>query len=317
VNAESVGPTSPAPNPPSCHRGIFTIDADLPAYMVPTTVTVVPLSGRLWTASDSVYRTIFLKGDRGVIAFDTFSTPAAARSYRSVIGRLWPGRELHSIVYSHDHIDHCGFAADLAGDANVIAHQEAADVIRARRSDGQTVPTETWSGPSRQLSIDGVDIELVNPGPTHGNGNIAAHLPQYKTIFMADTVMPGIGYNSFPDYHISTYLSSMRKLEALNWETFVPGHFWPMDRREFSESLDLHERLAELGQNALIDGVDADDLDEVAAWASEHTRDLFGDSFRYGEYMALNVMRYMVHFRTGGWGLEDNGGLVPTGGAAS
>ena len=295
----------PDQEPHACHRGVFSIEGPLPGYMFPTTVSYRPLGGPLWTASDGIYRSIFLEGDEGAIAFDTFWSPAAAGSYRTAIERVLPKRDIHTVVYSHEHLDHCGFAYDLSPDAEVIAHESAAEVIRARESDGQKVPTQTWSGEQHSLSVDGVEIELINPGPTHGNGNVAAWFPEHGVLYMVDTVIPGVGYTFFPDWHLSSYLDSMRRLEALEWDTFVPGHFWPVDRAGFHDNLAYFERLAEAAQQALVDGVDPDVYADVDSWAKERLRPELGRLFRFDEYIGMNLMRYMAHFRTGGWGLED------------
>jgi glyoxylase-like metal-dependent hydrolase (beta-lactamase superfamily II) len=296
----------PVIDPSTCHRGIFDIEGPLPGYAFPTTVSYEPLSDRLWTASDGIYRTIFAAGDEGIIAFDTFWSPAAARSYRTAIDRLFPGREVHTVVYSHDHLDHCGFGADLAPEAStVLAHEDAAAVIAGRGSDGQVVPTEAWSGERRAFAIDGVEFELINPGPTHGSGNVAAHFPDAGLLFMVDTVIPGVGYTFFPDWHLASYLPSMRRLEALEWETFVPGHFWPVDRAGFADNLAYYERMDAAAREALDEGVDPDDYPAVDAWARERLTTELGHLFRFGEYIGMNVMRFMVHHRTGGWGLED------------
>lgn len=300
-----------------CHRGVFTIDGPLPGYQFPTTVTVVPLSERIWTASDNVYRTLFIKGDQGVIAFDTFWSPAAAQSYRRAIDRLWPGRDIHTVVYSHDHLDHCGFASDLAPDANVIAHAEAAEVIAARKADGQTLPTQIWSGKSAEFTIDGVEIRLINPGPTHGAGNTAVHFPEHDLMFMVDTVIPGVGYTFLPDWHLGTYLDSMKLIEKLDWTTFVPGHFWPISRSGFVENLQVVEAMMTAGLRALDEGVDADNLQEVSKWTIANLRGSLGEQFRFNEYAPLNVMRCMLHHRTGGWGLEDTKEALVSAGAGS
>lgn len=288
-----------------CHRGIFTIDGPLGGYEFPTTVSFRPLADRVWTASDGIYRTIFLEGDEGVICFDTFWSPAAAGSYRQAVQRVFPTKPIHTIVYSHEHLDHTGFALDLEPEAHVIAHQEAADVIAARRSDGQVVPHETWAGESKHFAIDGVEFDLINPGPTHGNGNVAAHFPEHGLVFMADTVSPGVRYAFMPDYHFSRYVPSMRKIERLEWDEFVPGHFWSLDRAGFAEDLAYYEWLEEAAQEALFAGVDPDVYAEVAAYCGDHWEAERGRLFRYHEFFAMNVMRMMVHFRTGGWGLED------------
>lgn len=296
-------------DPTTCHRGIFAIDSPLQGYAFPTTVSYRPVSDRLWTASDGIYRSVFLEGDEGVIAFDTFWSPAAAASYRTAIERVLPGREIHTIIYSHDHLDHTGFASDLAPEAaRVIAHEEAARVIEARGSDGQMPATETWAGERQSFSIDGAEFELINPGATHGNGNVAAWFPDAETIFMVDTVIPGVGYTFFPDWHLDSYLTNMRRLEALEWTSFIPGHFWPVDRQGFRENLSYYERIDEAAREALSEGLDPDDFRAIDAWSRERLGGELGRLFRFGEYIGMNVMRFMLHRRTGGWGLEDAGG---------
>ena len=295
----------------SCHRGIFSIGDPLPGYAFPTTVSYEPLSERLWTASDGIYRTIFAEGDQGVVAFDTFWSPAAAASYRTAVSRVLPDRETHTVIYSHDHLDHCGFAADFAPEATtVLAHEEAARVIEARHSDGQVVPNRTWSGERVRVQVDGLAFELINPGATHGNGNVAAWFPEERVLFMVDTVIPGVGYTFLPDWHLDSYLTNMRRLEALDWERFIPGHFWPLDRAGFEANLRFYGRMADAARHALADGVDPDNYASVNAYARERLRDEFGRQFRFGEYIGMNLMRFMIHEVTGGWGLEDAGGAV-------
>jgi glyoxylase-like metal-dependent hydrolase (beta-lactamase superfamily II) len=291
----------------SCHRGIFRIPDELGGYEYRPTIDYVPVRGRVWTAAEGVYRTIFLEGEEGVIAFDTFYSPGSAAAYRDAVGRLFPHKPIHTIVYSHDHLDHCGFALDLAPEASVIAHEEAARVIEARQSDGQAPAKETWSGERRSFEIDGVSFDLVNPGPTHGTGNVAAHFPQWGVLFMVDTVIPGVGYTFLPDWHLATYVESMERILALDdWEVFVPGHFWAVDRAGCRANLDYYREMGEVAQDALAEGVDPDDIVEIGSWADERLAGRYGGLFRYDEYMATNVMRFMAHFRTGGWGLEDN-----------
>jgi glyoxylase-like metal-dependent hydrolase (beta-lactamase superfamily II) len=291
----------------SCHRGIFRIPDQLGGYEWRPTVDYTPVRGRVWTAAEGVYRTIFLEGDEGVVAFDTFYSPGSANAYRDAIGRLFPHKPVHTIVYSHDHLDHCGFALDLAPEARVIAHEEAAAVIEARESDGQAPADETWSGERSEFDIDGVSFSLVNPGPTHGTGNVAAHFPQWGVLFMVDTVIPGVGYTFLPDWHLSMYVESMERLLALDdWDVFVPGHFWPVDRQGCQANLDYYREMADHAQTALAEGVDPDDIGEVGAYARERLAERYSSLFRYDEYIATNLMRFMVHLRTGGWGLEDN-----------
>ncbi|MFQ5737814.1 MAG: MBL fold metallo-hydrolase [Acidobacteriota bacterium] len=288
------------------HSGIFTVAGPLPIQSAWRDITYEPVRDNVWTASEGIYRTLFLKGTRGVIAFDTFSTPGGARAYKAAIERVFPDSAIHTLVYSHDHLDHTGYAADLAPQADILAHELCANVVRARESDGQMPATQIWKGERQEFRLDGARFELIYPGPTHGDGNTAVYLPQSRLLFMVDTVIPGVGYTFFPDWHLTPYIQTMRRFLSLEWDTFIPGHFWPMNRNEFQSNLYYYEMMAETAQRAIAQGVDVENLEEVTCYARERLKPQFGHLFRFEEYAALNLMRYMVHYLTGGWGIEGN-----------
>ncbi len=264
--AESWSPTT------ECHRGILRIRGEVPALSYRPTLAYEPLGERLWTVSDGTYRSVFVEGSKAITAFDTFYSPGAATSYRLTIDRLFPRRPIETIVYSHDHLDHTGFGADLAPEARVVAHADAAAVVAARESDGQLPVTDAWEGDRLELELDGLDVELVYPGPTHGNGNVAALFPSERVLFMVDTVAAGVGYTFYPDWHLASYVPSMRRLLDLPWDRFVPGHLWPLDRAGFAQALAWWEALEAAAAEADAAGVDPDDLADVSAFADEHLR---------------------------------------------
>ena len=143
----------------SCeHCGIFTIPGSDQIQGAWRDITYMPVRDNIWTVSEGIYRTIFIEGDKGVIAFDTFTTPGGARAFRGAIERVLPRKTVHTIVYSHDHLDHTGYAADLAPEADIIAHDLCNRVITGRKSVGQLAATEVWSGERKQYAIDGVEF---------------------------------------------------------------------------------------------------------------------------------------------------------------
>lgn len=288
------------------HRGIFTVPGALPIQSAWRDITYEPVRGPIWTVSEGIYRSIFLQGKSGVVAFDTFSTPGGARAYQGAVGRVFPRNPIHTIVYSHDHLDHTGYAEDLAPKAEVLAHELCARVVEARKSEGQTPATEQWSGERKAFEIDGVRFELIYPGPTHGDGNVAAYFPEHRVLFMVDTVIPGVGYTFFPDWHLRPYLQTMRRFLSLDWDLFIPGHFWMVDRKGFEDNLHFYEDVSEAAQRAVIDGVPEDDLEAATMWAREKLGPRYGHLFRFDEYIGMNLMRYMLHYLTGGWGIEGN-----------
>ena len=125
------------------HQGIFTRD-DTQAYLAAEPeMKTEQLSDRLWTVSDGHGRSIFVEGNHGVIAFDTFGTPGRARAYRSAGEQAVPGKSVGTVIYTHDHLDHTGFAADFAPDATIVADEMTAKVIKLREADGQLPVTQT------------------------------------------------------------------------------------------------------------------------------------------------------------------------------
>lgn len=298
--------TGHAQDVPCEHCGIFTLGGNIPIQGAWRDITFTPVRDNIWSVSEGIYRTIFLKGQKGVVAFDTLTTPGTARAYAGAVGRVYPNNPIHTIIYSHDHLDHTGYAADMAPDANIIAHDLCDKVVRARHSEGQLPATEVFSGERQSYSIDGNDFELIYPGPTHGDGNIAAYFPQSKVLFMVDTVIPGVGYTFFPDWHFTPYVAAMKRLLSLDWDVFVPGHFWITDRKGFIESLDYYDRMADVAQQAIFDGLDPHDWTEVTKYTNQNLAGEFGELFRFGEYCAMNLSRYMQQYLTGGWGIEGN-----------
>jgi glyoxylase-like metal-dependent hydrolase (beta-lactamase superfamily II) len=293
-------------HPPGEHCGIFTIPPPIPILGAWRDITYEPVRDNIWTVSEGIYRSIFLEGRKGTIAFDTLTTPGTARAYAGAVGRVFPTKPIHTIVYSHDHLDHTGYAGDLAPQADIIAHDYANRVILGRQADGQLPATEVWTGERKSYSIDGCDFELIYPGPTHGDGNTAAYFPQCKVLFMVDTVAAGVGYCYLMDWHLAPYIAVMRRFLSLDWDTFIPGHFWILDRPRFVGILDYWERQIEFSQQAVIDGVDPHSMDELRRYTEAKLGPTDRDMFRYAEYAAINLSRYMQGYLSGGWGVEGN-----------
>lgn len=287
-----------------CHRGIFTIAGQIPSQLQWRDMTYEPLRGGVWTISEGINRSIFVEGDTGVVAFDTFGSPMGAIAYGAAIQRVLPDKPVHTIVYTHDHLDHAGYAADLAPNARIIAHELTQNVVVARESDGQLAATETWTGESSWYEVDGVRFQLLYPGPTHGDGNTAAWFPDLRLLFMVDSIIPGVGYAFLPDWHLASYVPAMNRLLDLDWDVFVPGHFWLTDRDGFAENIRWYDAVASTAEDAIADGVDVENLGEVTRYATERLRGEYGQLFRFGEYAGMNLLRYVYEYLHGGWGLE-------------
>jgi len=287
------------------NSGKFTFDAAQAYLSVEPEMETTQLSDRLWTISDGHCRTLFIQGDNSVIAFDTFGTPGRARAYKSAIRTVIPDKPIKTIIYTHDHLDHAGFAADLAPDAEIIADEICAKVITLRQSQGQLQPSRVLTSHENNMSIDGVEFTLLNPGPTHGSGNISAWFKEEKVLFSSDTILANAKYGFMPDYHIYNFVKFMRGFLELEWDTFVSGRFELTDRAGFERGCDYIEAVQIESQNAFAEFVPIWVYEAMHGYVSNKLADRFGDLDGFNEHIGQTAIRIVHHYLMGGWGMED------------
>ena len=287
------------------NRGLFTLDAAQAYLSAEPGMTTEKLSDRLFTVTDGQVRTIFLEGDNSVIAFDTFGTPGRARAYSKAIAEAVPGKPIGTIIYSHDHLDHAGFAADLAPAAEIIADELCAKVIKLREAEGQLPPTRVLSGERNELTIDGVELVLLNPGPIHGTGNLAAYFAAEKTFFSSDTILANARYGFMPDYHFCNFVRYMRGFLELDWDRFVPGRYEMTDRAGYERGVDFIEAVMIECQNAFVNFVPIWAYEPMKGYCIGQLAERFGDLEGFEGHVGQMAIRIVHHYLMGGWGLED------------
>ena len=287
------------------NTGIFTSDNAREYLEREPEMLVDRVSERMWTISDGVRRTLFLEGNSSIVAFDTFGTPGAAHAYRKAVEATITGKSIATVIYTHDHLDHAGFADDFAPDAEIIADEMCAKVVRLRQSRGQRVPTRELSGTRHELEIDGLQFTLLNPGPTHGTGNLSAHFAEENLLFSSDTILPNARYGLMPDYHIWNFVKYMRGFLDLDWHTFVPGRYEVTNRERFVHGCDFIEAVQVESQRAFAEFVPIWVMDAMQGYVAAKLGDRFGDLDGFAEHIGLIATRIVHHYLMGGWSLED------------
>ena len=287
------------------NRGKFTRDAAQAYLAKEPEMQVEKLAANIWTISDGRCRSIFVEADNSVIAFDTFGTPGRARAYKKAIASAIPGKDIKTIIYSHDHLDHCGFAEDLSAGAEIIADEICAKVIKLRQAEGQSAVSRVLKGKENKLNIDGADITLLNPGPTHGSGNVSAYFANEGILFSSDTILANAKYGFVPDYHIANFVKFMRGFLELEWKTFVPGRYELTDKAGFSRGCDYIEAIQFESQNAFAEFVPIWAFEPMQGYVGHKLRERFGDMDGFEEHVGQTALRIVHHYLMGGWGLED------------
>jgi len=294
----------------SLNRGKFTLEKARAYLEHEPAMQVEALSDRLFTVTDGHCRSIFVSGLKSVVAFDTFGTPGRARAYRNAIETRLPGKPISAIIYSHDHLDHTGFAADLAPKAEIIADELCAKVVKARGAEGQTVPTRILRGQRNEITIDDISLVLLNPGPTHGSGNLAAYFEKERVLFSSDTILGNAKYGFMPDYHFRNFVPTMRSFLELDWDIFIPGRFGLTNRDGFIRGCDFIEATMTECQRAFANFVPIWLYEPMKGFVGGALSERFGDLEGFDGHIGQMAIRIVHHYLMGGWGLED----TPSGG---
>lgn len=284
-------------------RGMFSAKSD--AYLgYEPELGVQELAPGVWTATDGEYRTLFADGDDHVVALNTLGTPGRARAYRRAIESTVPGKPIGTLVMTIDHLDHAGFATELAPDADVIAHELCAQVARGRGSDGQRAPTQAIAGSGEELEVGGLRLTLNYPGPTVGTGNLAVEIGETGITFLVGP-RADARYGLFPDFHMRHYSDSVRRLLDRGFDQLVPGRSTPMTPEQVGTALEYFDALHEASQRAFAEGVPIWEYEAMRAYVEESLRDRFASLQGFERHVGIGAIRVVHHYLMGGWGIED------------
>jgi glyoxylase-like metal-dependent hydrolase (beta-lactamase superfamily II) len=90
------------------------------------------------------------------------------------------------------------------------------------------LPDEVFGDEGRTLTLGGTTLELRYLGFNHSDSNIVMLLPREKLAFIVDTIPVGqVPARGMIDFYPAETEEFMRKVMALDWDRFIPGHPGP------------------------------------------------------------------------------------------
>jgi glyoxylase-like metal-dependent hydrolase (beta-lactamase superfamily II) len=206
------------------------------------------ITDRVYTFRWTWDRSLVIFTDDGIVVTDPFNKEAAA-ILKAELDRVAPGRPVHTMFYSHYHLDHVPGGAVLKPQ-NVVAHVKCPEYW-AELADEPSVrdivkPTELIEGDQKKV-IGGVEIDLLYLGHAHTDTLYAYYLPGEKVLYTVDmglirTVMPIGG----PDMYMPGVLKQMDRLAALDFDAYVPSHFEYGHKADFLESVEFAKTVRRL-----------------------------------------------------------------------
>jgi len=222
-----------------------------PAHLSGSELTRI--SDRVYTFRWTWDRSLVVLTSEGFVVTDPFNREAA-EALAAALAKLAPGQPVHTMFYSHYHLDHVVGGAPLHP-RNIVAHAKCPAYWSDLRDTPETAdilaPTELIEGDKKYV-IGGVEFDLLYLGHTHTDTLYAFYLPSEKVLHTADlglirTVFPTGG----PDMYTPGIIQQMDRLSALDFDTFVPSHFGYGTKADFLAATEFTKTVRKLSLEAV------------------------------------------------------------------
>ena len=245
-----------------------------------------------------IHRNMIVVTSDGVIVTDPIS-PAAAEPMMAEIKKI-TDKPVKLVIYSHNHWDHISGAKifKTAG-AKVIQHALAA---KDTRPSPNVVPAdETFTGDKHVVTLGDQTVELIYAGVSHGSGMVVMRIPKERVLHTIDVVTPGrVAFRNMPDFFPQDWIKSLRKLEALDFDTVIPGHGPPSaPKSSVTQQREYLEDLTKAVTSGTQKAGNPFAFDKITASVKDDLRPKYGKWAQFDDWMILNVDRIILEQRIG------------------
>ena len=195
---------------------------------------------RVWSYRWTWYRNLVVVTDEGLVVVDPFNEEAA-RGLKSEIGRVFPGKKVKTLIYSHHHLDHVRGGAILEPE-EVIAHEDCPDRWKELGAEDDVLPATKLIEGDQTLTIGGVELKLLYMGNSHSDTMYAVHVPSERVLFAADLApirtLPPFGG---PDVYNPGYIAALERLVAIDFDDYIPSHFQTGEKEDLEEYVAMYK----------------------------------------------------------------------------
>ena len=186
---------------------------------------------QLRSAGDELFTTVsmFVVTEEGVLVADGQGSVEETALLVSTIAEI-TDQPIRHVVVSSDHGDHTGGNNAFPEGVEYWAHPTSDATLRqaaANRdpsSETPPIPLPTRLVDDREtIELGGRTIELLFLGRAHTGGDLLVHLPDEKILFMSETYLHRV-FPAMRTAHPTEWAEMLRAAEAMDVETYVPGH---------------------------------------------------------------------------------------------
>lgn len=201
-----------------------------------------PLAGGVyWSDGGAAVNVGVLVGKDGVIVIDARTSANAGKQIMAQVASA-TNLPVTTVILTDSDLDHSYGLAGFPKGLTIIAHENAKKELEATVGSKNPAPQLPTKGVDKKesLTINGVRMVLLNFGPAHTAGDLMVYLPDQKIAFTGDMISNSCCGNARSELLLTMikprksgsneagsaegWIETMKKLVALNADTYVPGH---------------------------------------------------------------------------------------------
>ena len=237
---------------------------------------------QLRSAGDEKFTTVslFVVTSEGVLVADGQGNVEETQRMMDAIAEVTDQPITHVVIAS-DHGDHTAGNSAFPEDAAFLAHPTSQAALEAsanrpnRPADAPAVrmPTELVED-TKVLQLGDKEIHVRFLGRAHTGGDLVVYLPNEKVLFMSEAYLNRI-FPAMRSAHPSEWVAMIEAAQAMDVETYVPGHGFVESPEILAEELETYRQalvqvIAE-AKRLHAAGVSAEDAGEQAQFGDLET----------------------------------------------
>ena len=134
------------------------------------------------------------------------------------------------------------------------------------------------------LRLGGTTVRLQHVGKNHSDNMIVVRFPAERIVYAVDFIpIRALAYRDFPDAYMPDWISSIRRVERMDFDILAPGH-GPLGKK--ADAAAFRRYLTDLYNAVLTGARQGMSLDQLKATI---TLEKYKDWGQYKQYRALNI----------------------------
>ena len=204
---------------------------------------------QLRSAAEERFATVsmFVVTNEGVLVADGQGSVEETQRMIDRIADITDQPITHVVICS-DHGDHTAGNSAFPADAEFLAHPTSAATLEASANapnrDAGVPPIVLPSqiiDEREVLERGGRTIEILFLGRAHTGGDLVVHLPEEKILFMSEAYLNRV-FPAMRSAYPSEWVEMIEKAQAMDIDTYVPGHGFVDSSAVLEEELDTYRR---------------------------------------------------------------------------